>query len=168
MSATWSDLSHKPYKTHHFLTETVIDRSVEVVWPHVLQIGSWMTDHELETIAGEHGRVGHLERVWPRNLDEEIAEPRYHLYGIAKIIPERCVVLEVFPEKGGSYGNAFYPPEFINFDAILLTDLGDRTQVSFFGIEVHAERDDAADTKVHDQIQRYFENLRELCETPST
>ena len=77
---------------------------------------------------------------------------------------ERCIVLEVFPEKGGSYGDAFYPPEFVNFDAILLTDLGERTQVSFFGIEVYAEHDDAYDKDIHDQIHRYFENLRELCE----
>lgn len=164
MGATYRELSEKPYKTHHFLTETVIDRPVEVVWPHIVKIGSWMTDHKLETIAGEEGTVGHFERVWPRNLDDDTAEPLYHLYGIAKIIPERCIVLEVFPEKGGSYGDAFYPPEFVNFDAILLTDLGDKTQVSFFGIEVYAEHDDAYDKDIHDQIGRYFENLRELCE----
>jgi hypothetical protein len=164
VGATRSDLGDKPYKTHHFLTETVIDRSVEVVWPHVVKIGSWMTDHELETLAGEEGKVGHFERVRPRSLDDEIAEPRYHLYGIAKVVPKRCVVLEVFPEKGGSYGDAFYPPEFINFDVILLTDLGSRTQVSFVGIDVHMEKDAIADGKFHEQIQRYFENLRDLCE----
>jgi hypothetical protein len=135
------------------------------VWPHVIKIGTWMTDHRLETIDGQEATVGHFERVWPKDLDETTQEPQYHLYGIVKLIPERLVVLEVFPEKGGSYGDAFYPPEFVNFDAILLTGCGDTTQVSFYGIEVFAEHDDAYDEGIQVQINRYFDNLRELCES---
>src|SRR4051812_18098279 len=122
MPETYETFEEKPYATQYLVAEALIDHPVAVVWPRIVDIASWMTAHELETISGASGSEGHLERVRPRTPTEGIEPPHYHLYGIAKVVPFRCLVLEVFPEQGGSYGNAFYPPEYLGIDTILLTD----------------------------------------------
>jgi hypothetical protein len=162
-------LNDKPYESLYFYLETTIDHPVEKVWPHALNIGSWMSDHRLETIAGEAGKVGHFERVFPRKLATDVPQPHYHLYGVAEIIPRKLIVLEVFNETGGSYGKT---REKTSFDAIHLTDIdGNRTQVGFLMIDMNlgkgdknfcARRKGEMEGIVRPMIERYFENLRQL------
>lgn len=163
-------LEHRPYESVYLLAETTIDHPVEKVWPHALNIGSWMSAHRLEPLSGEPGKVGHFERVWPRELPDEVGQPRYHLYGIAAVIPHKCIALEVLPEKGGSYGSA---REWMSFDSILFADLGGRTQLIFYMIDAHMGK---GEPDFHERRQKelqdvagkllvqYFENLKQLVE----
>lgn len=160
-------LSDKPFESIYLYVDTVIGHPAEKVWPHALAIGSWMTAHRLETLDGEPGKVGHFERVFPRGLGADAPSPQYHLYGIADAIPLKLIVLEVFPEKGGSYGDA---RESMSFDSILFTDLGGKTKVVLLMTDVHLGKRDAefmAHRKgEHDagreMVIGYFENLRQL------
>jgi uncharacterized protein YndB with AHSA1/START domain len=156
-------LDDKPYESHYVYLETVIDHPVEKVWPHAVNIGSWMTDHRLETLAGEAGEVGHFERVYLRGLGEEVPTPHYHLYGTAAVVPNKCIVLEVFPEQGGSYGKT---REWMMFDSILLVDLGSRTKMIFLMIDVNMgraeQKEQHQDELARERLNRYFDNLKQL------
>lgn len=161
----YTSLDQKPYSTHYIHVDTVIDSPVQDVWPHALDIRTWMTDHKLETIAGKAGEVGHFERVWPRDVGQDVPLPHYHLYGVAKVIPFKLIALEVFPEKGGSYGNTLWPADYMAFDNILLTDVDGKTHVTFVAIGVNdIEREDSEDRNFSDMITRYFATLTELVE----
>lgn len=163
-------LDQKPFESHYFYVETVIDHPVAKVWPQALRIESWMTDHRLETLSGTPGKVGHFERVYMREIAPTIPAPHYHLYGISEVIPLKCIALEVFPEKGGSYGNT---REWMAFDSLLFTDIIDRTRVAFLQVHVNMggeQKEDAAarqqrmkDEAVgRDRLERYFGNLKRL------
>jgi hypothetical protein len=169
---SYRTLAQKPYRSDYFYVETVIDQRIERVWQQALRIGDWMTDHRLETIAGKAGEIGHFERVYSCGITPEVPKPHYHLYGIAEIIPLKCIALEVFPERGGSYGDA---KQWTAFDSILFSDLDGRTRVAFLQVHVSTEgntdrADDAhADERREQQeatgrerLHRYFENLKRL------
>lgn len=170
----YQSLEQKPYDSLYRLFETLIDHPVRKVWPHALQIGAWMSDHRLETLAGEPGKVGHFERVFPRDLGAGVSLPHYHVYGIAEIIPYKCIGLEVLHEKGGSYGDT---REKFGFDSILLVDLGSKTHFMFFMIDVHTPKRPPADDPVSRQrheeqeqdlrarVYRYFDNLKRLVDS---
>jgi hypothetical protein len=172
MAGGYEHLDDKPYDSHYLYFETVIDRPVTEIWPHVLNIGSWMSAHDLETLDGESGKVGHFERVHPRDLGSDVPPARYHLYGIAEIVPYKYLALEVMSEKGGSYGNA---REWISLDGILFTDLGGRTQIVFLAIDVTPGKGDEEfhkrqQAKLRDGralLEQYFANLRKLVENAS-
>lgn len=170
MENVYTTLDEKPYESDYFFVETTIDHPVEAVWPHALDIGAWMSDHRLETVSGEAGRVGHFERVFPEGMGSDVPLPHYHLYGIANVIPNKLIALEVFPERGGSYGKT---REKTSFDVLLFSDLGDRTRLAFLLIDVylspasdqseHPLMRDADGFKVaQERIARYFDNLRAL------
>jgi hypothetical protein len=168
MADVYSNLGQKPYDSHYLYFETTIDSPVEKVWPHALNIGSWMSAHGLETLAGEPGKVGHFEKVCPRDLGSDAGLPHYHLYGIAHIVPFKYIALEVLPEMGGSYGNS---RQWMSFDGILLVDLGGATKVIFLVVDVHmGERDEVYYERTRDELEEagrhligpYFENLRSL------
>jgi hypothetical protein len=162
-----TSLDEKPFESGYLLLETVIDHPVRTVWPQLLDIGSWMNAHELRTLTGRSGEIGHFEQVLPRGLPADVPEPRYHLYGIAEIIPYRMVALEVIPENGGSYGN---PRDWMSFDTILLTDLGARTQLSFLMIDVNIGTGTPESRKEQDEklqlgrelIMPFFDTLKAL------
>jgi hypothetical protein len=165
-SDRYKSLDDKPYDSFYLYVDTVIDYPVERVWPHALNIGRWMSAHRLDRIEGEPGQVGFFERVYPVSLASTVPEPRYHLYGIAEIIAPKLIALEVFPENGGSYGNT--RPK-MSFDTIFLTDLGDRTHVGFYMVDVHlGEGDEQSHVRrkaeleggVRELLMQYFENLR--------
>ena len=160
-------LDDRPYESIYVHVETVLDHPVERVWPHALNIGGWMSAHRLEAIAGEPGKIGHFERVHPRNLSDDVPLPRYHLYGIAEIIPFKLIALEVLPEQGGSYG---VTREWMSFDSIILTDMGARTNLTFLLVDAHIGRGDSAFharrsvelAEVRPLMQTYFQNLKRL------
>jgi hypothetical protein len=146
-----------------------LDHPLERVWPQVLDIGGWMSDHRLETLAGEPGKVGHFERVHPSQLGADVPPPHYHLYGITEIIPFKLLAFEVFPERGGSYGKT---GNKISFDSILLTPAGQSTRLTFLMIDVILEqpketgealraRHQRENEGSSERLRRYFENLRQ-------
>jgi hypothetical protein len=163
----YRNLDDKPYESLYLHAETIIEHPVQKVWPHVLNIGGWMSAHSLETLAGEPGTVGYFEKVLPRNLGAEVPLPHYHLYGIAEIIPFKLVALEVMPEKGGSYGKT---RQYTSFDSILLADFGKSTHLTFLMVDVYAgkgEPDFCARRKQELKqarvlLEQYFENLKQL------
>jgi len=168
--ALFERLNQKPYTSQYFYVETVIEQRVELIWPHALRIGDWMTDHRLQTLAGRPGEIGYFERVYPSGISADVPKPHYILYGIAEIIPFRCIALEVFPEKGGSLGDT---TQWTSFDSILFSDLGDKTRVAFLQVHVSSNdnrRDDkhshasteGQDTAFRERLYRYFDNLRRL------
>lgn len=165
MADVYEKLDDKPYESCYVHLEKILDYPVEKVWPHALNIESWMNAHRLVTIAGEPGKVGHFQRVHPRGLGEEVPLPHYHLYGIAEIIPLKLIVLEVLLEKGGSYGKT---RQKMTFDSIHFTDLGGRTQIVYLLVEAHMGKggaDFCARRKLELQVvpkmfEGFFENLR--------
>jgi hypothetical protein len=162
MTEQYARLDQKAYESHYVYIDAILNFPVERVWPHALQIGKWMTDHRMETIAGQPGRIGHFERVFAKGVSSEVPLPHHHYYGIAEIIPMRCIALEVFPEKGGSYGNT---RERMAFDCILLIDLGGRTKVIFLQIDVDlgvGKSEKGKGNTLEERIQRYFRNLEHL------
>jgi hypothetical protein len=167
MQARRESLDHKPYESLYLHTETIIDHPVQKVWPHALNIGGWMSAHRLETVAGEPGKVGHFERVFPRDLTDDVPLPRYHLYGIAEIIPFKLIALEVLPEEGGSYG---ITRQWMSFDSILLTDMGARTNLTFLMVDAHMGKgDETFHARRRSELEtarglldKYFENLKRL------
>jgi hypothetical protein len=167
MPVGYENLSQKPFESHYLHAETVIDHPVARVWPHALRIGSWMSAHRLQTIAGELSNVGHFERVFPRDLGPDVGLPHHHVYGIAHVIPFKYIALEVFPEKGGSYGD---PRPWMSFDGLLLSEMGDKTKLIFLLVDVHMDK---ASPQEYEQrqakvegarllLEQYFENLKRL------
>jgi hypothetical protein len=169
MSDHFERLEQKTYDSHYLYVDTTIDHSVGAIWPYALDIGSWMTAHRFESLAGEAGKAGHFVRVLPRGLGNEVPLPHHHLYGIAEIIPQKLIVLEVFPEKGGSYGNE---RPWVSFDSILFSDLGNTTKVIFLMIDVHLRKGDEEYLQrrkkeidgARSLLNGYFNNLRMLVE----
>jgi hypothetical protein len=163
----YQSMEQRPYASHYMYVETTIEQPVAKVWPHALNIQSWMTAHRLETITGRSGSVGHLERVYPRDLGCDVKPPHYHLYGVGHVVPSKFIGLEVFPEKGGSYGDE---KPWMSFDGIVFVDLGTSTRVIFLMVDVQLEGTQEADRRRREQelsegrklIQSYFENLRTL------
>lgn len=167
MTNEYRNLEDRPYGSLYLHVEAIIDHPLEKVWRQALDIGSWMSAHQLETIAGEPCRIGHFERVYPRGLGPDVPMPHHHLYGIVEIIPYRLIALEVFPERGGSYG---VTKPWMSFDSILFTDLGNRTNVVFLMVDAHlGEHDEDYHQRRkrevaagRDLIDGYFDNLRRL------
>lgn len=166
----YESLAAKPYGSEYLYVETILDHPVQKVWPHALHIGKWMTDHRMETLAGSPGTVGHFERVFPRGIAAEVPEPHYHLYGIAQIVPFKMIAMEVFPERGGSYGKT---REWVMFDTILFTELGNRTHIGFLLVDMHLGHEAPKDPRkvqeeekerevMRDRLSRFFDNLKQL------
>jgi hypothetical protein len=169
--APYQRFDEKPYESKYFIIDTVIDHPPEAVWPHASNIGSWMSDHRLVTLEGEPGSVGHFERVYA-DVGDDVPEPRSHVYGVAQLVPPTYIGLEVFSEKGGSYGD---PREFLSFDTILLTDIGGKTKLTFLVLEVRPgeqppiseqtrEIEETFRASYEDRARRYFENLSRVVE----
>lgn len=168
----YQTLAQKPFGSGYLYVDAVIDSPVEQVWAQALHIGRWMTDHRLETIAGRPGEVGHFEKVYSADADPKAPPPHYFLYGIAALVPLKSISLEVFPEKGGSYGDT---RRWVMFDQILLTDLGSRTHVAVLMIEVdmtatpteHGGQEPGTGWQEHarTRMNRYLQNLRTVVQT---
>ena len=165
MGDTYRNLQEKPFESHYVFVDAVLDEPVAKVWPHAVHIGKWMNDHKLETLAGEPGHLGHFEKVLPQGLGEEYKPPRHHFYGIAHLVPFKCISLEVFPEKGGSYGST---EQWQMFDHIILTDLGNKTHITFLMQEVHPgpaggqQRKLGEEEQMRERSRKYFDILLQL------
>ena len=84
--------------------EVIIDHPIAMVWPHVLNISSWMTDYRFNMISGEKNKEGEFGRAaWIRKSDG-ITPPLYHFYKLSSVVPQKIVTFTFFSEEGGSYG----------------------------------------------------------------
>jgi hypothetical protein len=168
IEGAYTSLGAKPYDSFYLYLETTLNHPISRVWPHVLNIGGWMSAHPLETIDGKAGEVGYFQRVYPAAATSGPA-PNYHLYGISEIVPLKHVVLDVFPENGGSYGN---DRPRMSFNTISTTEIDGRTVVGYQMIDVHLGRGGdefcARRTRemqgVRELLLKYFDNLKQLVE----
>jgi hypothetical protein len=138
MTGHYQSLAEKPFDSHYTWTEIDIDAPVSVVFARARRISEWMKGHVIETIDGTPGEAGHFERVLPRDLAPGTPQPHHHVYGIAHLIPDRYIGMEVFHEHGGSYGKA---RGWISLDGVILTELDpNRTRVAFLLVEIYDGR----------------------------
>ena len=120
----WRD---KEYYDVTYYTDTVIDAPIEKVWPHALNTRAWLNDLHTETVFGEVGTVGHIERVTPPgSLDDDLSLRNYHYDKLTEVIPNRLFTLKVFFEKGGSYCGL----NTMSFDTFMLSEDNGKTRVS--------------------------------------
>jgi hypothetical protein len=108
--------------------EVIIDRPVKEVWDKFVEMGSWVTNYDIEVVSGVGGAVGSITRVSPKNAKElNIPPAPYHLCKIVKLVPERQYVLKTTSAKGGSYGGI----EAVGFDDARFIDVGGKTKITF-------------------------------------
>jgi hypothetical protein len=166
--SSYQTLAQKPFETHYLHFEAVIDAPLKKVWEKAVHIGQWMNDHKLETLSGKPGELGHFEKVLPRGMDN-VPMPRHHYYGIALLVPLKCISLEVFPEKGGSYGN---PDQWQMFDHVLFNEVGGKTRIVLLMHEVHPgpagakARALGEEEVMRERLGKYVENLARLSIAP--
>jgi hypothetical protein len=171
LELNYTSVDQRPFNTDYVWAEAVIGHPIETVWRHALDFPAWMfANHEWEPIAGETGKPGMLWRLWPRRhyVGDDCPAPHYHFVGIAKIIRHKLIAAEVWPEKGGSYGDRFVPPSYRGLDNILLTDLGGgRTDIrALFIATMDAQPGQQIDTSEEDEpaqnVMLHFENLQKV------
>jgi hypothetical protein len=104
----------------HYQVEVVIDRPAAEVWKQFLDIGSWVTSHNIEDVEGTPETLGSITRVSFRGADDAGYPPaHYHYCKIITLVPERDYVLKTYSEQGGSYGlqiSAFDHANFVEAD----------------------------------------------------
>ncbi|MEM9304106.1 MAG: hypothetical protein AAGE01_18475 [Pseudomonadota bacterium] len=74
------------HRVLHYRIEIPAD--VEVVWPHVMDLGAWMFDFDLELVAGEPGTVGEVRRLYAG---------QDHLLQVVGLITNQLLVLANLP-----------------------------------------------------------------------
>jgi len=111
----------------HFEVEVLIDRPVQQVWKAFLDIGSWVTSHDIETLHGTPGTVGSITRVSFKKAKEQgVPLPHYHYCKLIKVVPEQQWILKTYSEEGGSYGM-----QMTAFDDGRLIAAGSQTRATF-------------------------------------
>jgi len=148
-------------------SETVLDASVEEVWPYALDIKTWMNGHDLETVAGTPNTVGEIVKITPRNTPPSAPREHYAFYQVTKIIPRKQIVIKVYSAPGGTLGK-----EVLEYDAITLFDEQGRTRVVFdmngesIGPHIDAseleKEEKAEDEEVYGLLEAYWKNLAAL------
>lgn len=112
----------------HFEVEVLINRPVARVWRQYLDIGSWVTSHDIEQVYGEPDAVGCITRCSARAAKAlGVPQPHYHYCKIIKLVPRRQYVLKSYAEKGGSYGME----AVTGFDDTRFIEIGNTTKVVF-------------------------------------
>lgn len=164
----WRDVEY--YDKHHYY-EAIIDHPVEKVWRHVLNIKGWLNRNDTETIAGEPLKVGHISKVYPKKLGDDVDKPHYNFYKLAEVIPNKLLTLKIYSEKGGSYGS---PIEDISFETIFLSEIGGKTKVSLI-YNQEKIRNGLTDKEIEkiqknnkkylaNVVAKYWENLKQSIE----
>jgi hypothetical protein len=174
LAVSFETVDQRPFGTHYVWADADIDHPVEKVWEYAVDLPSWMgANHEWEPVAGETGKPGMLWRIWPRRhyvvesgLEEECPPPRFHWVGIAKVIRHKLIGVEVWSEKGGSYGAAL-DPSHNGLDSLVLTDLGGRTNIKGLFIAVEDPKPDqhidtSEEENIAANVMLHFDNLRKL------
>lgn len=174
MTDGYTMLDQKPFTADYTYTEQIVHHPVAKVWEYALDLPAWMSaNHEWVPVSGEPGTVGYFWKISPREHyvpgDQPLAEPRYHVIGISKVIRNKLIIVEIFPEKGGSYGNRFMPEDDRGFGQLILTDLGEKTCITAVNIHTASRGPDQPhpDTSISDEEKAgpfagHFDNLRKL------
>jgi hypothetical protein len=175
LAPTYTSVDARPFSTHYVWAEAFLEHPIEKVWEYAVDLPLWMgANHEWEPLAGETGKAGMLWRIWPRRhyaaengMDpDNVPPPRYHFVGITKVIRHKLLGIEVWTEKGGSYGTAI-DPSHRGLDSVLFTDLGNRTNARalFIGVE-KPKPEQTLDTSDEEQVAAnvmlHFQNLEKL------
>jgi len=154
------DEDHAVYNGH-FELEILIERPVELVWKRFVDIGSWITSHDIENVYGTPGAVGSIMRVSGTAPEEqEMPRPHYHYCKIIKLVPERQYVLKTYSERGGSYGM-----EIAAFDDTRFVGAEDGTKLIFnLYAEIRAEAVAREPTRMNldDSKEGMLKNLKNL------
>jgi hypothetical protein len=138
----------------HFEVEVLVDRSVEQVWSQYLDIGSWITSHDIANAFGTPGTVGSTTRVSIKGAKELGMPPAHHHYcKIVKLVPERQYLIKTYSEKGGSYGW-----QFIAFDDTRFVEMERGTKIVFNFFSQHKAESVPKDWAV---LQQGLETSRE-------
>jgi hypothetical protein len=151
----------------HLEVSVVIDRPVEKVWQQWIDLGSWVTSHDIEEVSGVRGSVGSIVRVSLKNAGElGFPLPHHHYCELTKVIRHQQYVLKTYSELGGSYGM-----QMTAFDDTRFLTIGDTTKVTFnFYCEYKGEliaRDPASmnlDAPVENMVKN-LANLKRIVET---
>ncbi len=77
-------------KTYHFVSSyaVVINAPANLIWPQLLDLGSWMNEFEMDLISGDPGKEGAVYRLYPGQ--EFYTE-------ITKAVPGELLVLANLP-----------------------------------------------------------------------
>jgi len=111
----------------HFELEVLIDRPVAQVWKQFVDLGSWVTSHDIENAYGAPGTVGSITRVSSKKAIElGLPPPHYHYCKIIKLLPERQCVLKTYTEQEGAYGM-----KMLAFDDTRFLILNGKTKLIF-------------------------------------
>ena len=109
-----SSVSNTYIYTDHY--EVLINRPAEEVWPHLLDLGSWMYDFEMALEDGEPQAEGALYRLYS-------GEDFFYL--IVKIIPGRMIV-------GVNLPSNMEGEESVGIAMFTLAEVGGKTLVTNF------------------------------------
>ena len=75
------------FDAHYRIT---IDAPVEVVWPQLMDLGSWMVDFAMSHVSGEAGKTGEVLRLYPE---------QDFLVQITSIVPNESLVVANLPVR---------------------------------------------------------------------
>jgi hypothetical protein len=145
--------------------EIVIDRPVAQVWRQWLDIGSWVTSHNIENVHGTPGTVGSITRPSFKMAPERgMPLPHHHYCKIIKLDPERQYVLKTYSEKGGSYGM-----QIVGFDDARFIAVDGKTKITFrfFG-ELKAKafrKGPSINLDDDNHMMKNLENLKRIVES---
>src|SRR5687768_14432449 len=57
--------SHMLHSGYVSVAEIIVDAPASAVWPHLVNIGSWIYDFHFEHISGTAGAEGEVRYLWP-------------------------------------------------------------------------------------------------------
>jgi hypothetical protein len=145
----------------------LIDRPVAQVWKQYLDVGSWVTSHDIEEISEAKRTLGAITRVsFRRAKDLGFPTPHYHYCKIIKLVPEQQCVIKAYSENGGSYGG-----RIIGFDDTRFEALDGKTRWSFRAFSeykgelVTKEPEAIKDSEEDNHMLRNMENLKHIVES---
>ena len=104
----WGDAYHVVFQF-----ETTIDRPAEVIWPHLIDLGSWI-DFDLIHVSGPRGGEGEIFRLY---------EGQDFFLKTTKIIPNKLWV-------GANISPRFRGEDSTGIGLLKLTEIDDKTVVS--------------------------------------
>jgi hypothetical protein len=143
--------------------QVFIDRPISQVWKQFLDLGSWVTSHQIEEISEEKRTIGAITRVSNARAKElGLPLPHHHYCKLIKLVPERQYVLKAYSEKGGSYGT-----QYSGFDDARFVSKDGGTELTFsFYDEIRSDRTDVTkSTEASDDgMKRNLLNLKRIVE----
>lgn len=102
--------------SYHFVSHysVEIDAPAAAVWPHLINLGSWMDAFEMALQSGDAGEIGAVYRLYPQ---------QDFFVQITSLVPERSLVLANLPAT-------FRGEQSTGVAVINLTELDGKTLVS--------------------------------------